>query len=362
IVIQNVATIVMIASALTMYLQVRHFIDAPLGYNPDGIISIAFQFTENKEKDAELFKEELLKLSCVENVSFSAGEPHNRGNNNTFQYEGRTISFQEFVVDSVFMDLFGLKIKKDNGTASYPKHYLNMQAINELGLDENATDYPSVDERQPIAGIVEDFKIGNILTYQHPVRIIVAPLFADQRFIPWDVNIKTTGDRQQALEQVREVFENVYSKELSASVFGLPYLSQQIEEDFEYQERLSMILTIFALIAIMVSMLGLMAMSTYYVRQRSADIAVHKVMGGTSPEVMLKLIRPFMLFVLVAAVLSIPIIYFVMNDWLSQFSYRISIYWWIYAVAALLAIIICFASVVIQCYKAANTNPIYSLK
>ncbi len=361
IVIQNVATIAMIACALTMYLQVRHLIKAPLGYDPEGIISIQFQYTENKQKDAELFKEELLKLSCVENVSFSMGEPHNRGNNNTFTHEGRTISFQEFVVDSVFMNLFGLKLKKDYNSASSFKHYVNTQALYELGLDENATDYPAFGDRIPIAGILEDFKIGNILTYQHPVRIIEARPFVDGTFIPWDVNIKITGDHQQALDQVRNVFEKVYSKEMVDSTFGFPFLTQQIEEDFEYQHRLSTILTIFAMIAIMVSMLGLMAMSTYYVRQRAADIAVHKVMGATTSEVMAKLVRPFMLFVLIAAVLSIPIIYFIMNDWLSQFSYRISIYWWIYAISSLIAIIICFASVMIQCYKAANTNPIKSL-
>lgn len=362
IVIQNVATIVMISCAMVMYLQVRHLIEAPLGYNPEGIISIPFQHTENKQKDAQFFKEELLKLSCVESVSFSAGEPHNRGNNNTFTWNGRTISFQEFVVDSAFMDLFGLKIKKDNKTASEPKHFLNTQAINELGLDENATDYPSFGERRPIAGIVEDFKIGNVLTYQHPVRIIVATLLADSRFNPWDINIKTTGDPQQALEQVKKVFENVYSNDFSDLVFEKPYISQQIEEDFDYQNRLSIILTIFALIAIMISMLGLMAMSTYYVRQRASDIAVHKVMGGSSKEVLTMLVKPFMIYVMIAAAISIPIIYYVMNDWLSQFSYRIIIYWWIYAIASVLAIIICFASVTIQCYKAANTNPINSLK
>ncbi|MDE6786153.1 MAG: FtsX-like permease family protein, partial [Muribaculaceae bacterium] len=178
----------------------------------------------------------------------------------------------------------------------------------------------------------------------------------------WDVNIKTTGDPQQALEQVKKVFENVYSNDFSDLVFEKPYISQQIEADFDYQNRLSIILTIFALIAIMISMLGLMAMSTYYVRQRAADIAVYKVMGGTNKEVLNMLIKPFMMYVIIAAAISIPIIYYVMNDWLSQFSYRISIYWWIYAIASLLAIIICFASVVIQCHKAANTNPINSLK
>lgn len=359
IVVQNVATITMIACALTMYLQVRHLIEAPLGYDPEGIIDLPFQHTENYVSDAQAFKNELLKLPYVEKVSFSCGTPHSRGNNNTMIYEGRTISFQSFVSDSVFFDMLGLKIKKDNNLASDIKHYLNSQALNELGITEESADYYYYEEKPAIAGLIEDFKIGNILTEQHPLRMVVAKPF--ESFVPWNVLIKVNGDQQQALKQVKEVFENIYSKEASEYIFDQPFMTQQIKEDFEQEEKLSTILTIFALIAIMISMLGLIAMSTYYVRQRAADIAVHKVMGGTTSEVMVKLVRPFMLFVFLAAVLSIPIIYFVMNDWLSQFSYRINIYWWIYAASALIAIIICFASVVIQCFKAANTNPINSL-
>ena len=109
-------------------------------------------------------------------------------------------------------------------------------------------------------------------------------------------------------------------------------------------------------------MLGLIAMSSYYIRQRALDIAVHKVMGGTSIEVLLKIILTFMIYVLIAIVVSIPIIYDIMNDWLSQFSYRIGLYWWIYAVAALLNLAVCFVSVVSMCIKAANANPTKSLK
>lgn len=360
IVIQNVATIVMIACAITMYLQVRHLINAPLGYDYENIIGIPFPYTEDIVHDGELFSGELLKLPCVEKVSFTCGEPHSRGNNITYTYNGNTISFQQFVSDSVFMDILGLELKKDNRLASDKKPFINMQAINELGLDEDATDFTFSGSKYPVAGILEDFKIGNVLQDQHPVMVYIQKPFVN--FYPWDVLIKIKGDRQQALEQVREVFEKVYSKELADSTFELPYMSQKIENDFDQQERLSVILTVFALIAIMISMLGLMAMSTYYVRQRSLDIAVHKVMGGTSMEVLSKLVRTFMIYVVIAAVISIPIIYYLMNDWLSQFSYRIDVYWWIYAFAALLAIVVCFISVVSQCSKAANTNPINALK
>lgn len=360
IVVQNVATITMIACAITMYMQVKHLIEAPLGYDPENVIVLPYQFTPDHSSDGKHFKDELLKLSCVDKVSFSCGHPHSRGNNNTVSYEGRTISFQIFVCDTTFMDLLGLKLKRDNHIASQVKHYLNDRSLNELGLKEDADSYPDYDRKVPIAGIVDDFMIGNILTDQHPV--IVGTAIPFENFTPWNVLIKIHGDKEEALRQVRGVFEDIYTSNLSDSVFEMPFLTQQIEDDFDAEHRLSVILTWFALIAIMISMLGLMAMSTYYVRQRAQDIAVHKVMGGTSMEVLTKLVRTFMAYVLVAAVISIPVIYYVMNDWLSQFSYRISVYWWIYVVSALLAVTICFLSVVTQCSRAANTNPINSLK
>lgn len=360
IVIQNIATIVLIACAFTMYLQVRHLINAPLGYDPTGIMDISYQFTGFDSSKAKLFKDELLKLSCVEKVSFSCGQPHDRGNNNTMKLENKTISFQTFRGDSVYLDILKLNLEKEKQSANNSKIYLNHQAINELGITEDAPNFPFYERRLPLDGIVEDFKIGNILTEQHPVVIEIARPFED--FEPWSILIKTRGDEKRAREEVKEVFERVLSNQYSDLAFERPFLSQHLKKDFEQQEQLSTILTIFALIAIMISMLGLMAMSTYYVRQRAADIAVHKVMGGTSMEVLTKLVKTFMIYVVIAAVLSIPIIYYVMNDWLSQFRYRISVYWWIYAASALLAIIICFISVVSQCRKAANTNPINSLK
>lgn len=359
IVIQNVATITMVASAITMYCQVQHLIHAPLGYKTEGIIEIDYNYMYGENKD-ELFKNELLKLPCVEKVSYCAGTPLQGGNNNTMTYEGKTISFQTFIVDSVYMDLFGLKLKKDNNAATPVKTYLDMRAINELGLDENSLDYSYYDQKEQIAGIVEDFHIRTILDDPHPLRITVAKPF--EHFSPWSILIKVKGDQAEALAKVREVFERVYSKEFSDMAFEMPYISQQIEERFDYQKRLSVIIAVFAGIALLISMLGLTAMSTYYVRQRSQDIAVRKVMGGTSMEVLTQLVRKFMLYVVIAAVISIPVIYYVMNDWLSEFSYRISIYWWIYVVSILMALIICFISVVVQCRAAAAANPINSLK
>lgn len=129
IVVQNVATITMVASAITMYCQVRHMIEAPLGYEYDHILNIGYHQGYIGDK-GETLREELLKLPCVEKVSFSQGMPLDRGNNNTMEYDGRTISFQTFTGDSTFIDLLGIKIKRDNHlSGGGRKNYLSVGAI-----------------------------------------------------------------------------------------------------------------------------------------------------------------------------------------------------------------------------------------
>ncbi len=360
IVIQNVATITMVASALTIYCQVRHMIEAPMGYDYDHIINIGYHEGYIKD-DGELLRSELLKLPCVDKVSFTQGTPLDRGNNNTMQYDGRTISFQVFGADSAFIDLLGIKMRRDNHlSAGGRKNYLSVSALEALGIDDSSPDFPYFDQRLATAGVFEDFNIGTILSEKHPLLIFELKPF--ENFTPWNILIKVNGDEAEALAQVKEVFARLFESEYADMWFDKPYIRQQIEERFENERALSVIITIFAAIAVMISMLGLTAMSTYYVRQRAQDIAVRKVMGATGGEVMVRLVRTFMVYVLVAAVIAVPVIYYVMNDWLSQFSYRIGVHWWIYAASALLAIVICFISVVAQCARAANANPVKSLK
>ncbi|MDE6654434.1 MAG: ABC transporter permease [Muribaculaceae bacterium] len=358
IVVQNVATITMVASAITIFCQVRHMIEAPLGYDYDHVICVSYPYGYRDK--GSLLKEELLKQPCVQKVSFCQGTPLDRGNNDTMIFDDRTISFQVFIGDSAYIDLLGIKIKRDNNiTVGKSKNFVSVGAMEALGFEED-TPYLPLRNGLSVSGIFEDFNIGTILTERHPLMIFEGTPF--ENFTPWSILVKVRGDEEEALAQVKGVFAKLFDNEYIDASFDSPFLRQQIERKFESESRLSTIIAIFAAIAVMISMLGLMAMSTYYVRQREHDIAVYKVMGGTSIELLGRLVRTFMLYVVIAAVLSVPLIYYVMNDWLSQFSYRISVYWWIYAVSVLLAIIICLVSVVAQCAIAANANPAKTLK
>lgn len=352
IVIQNVITIVMIASALTMYLQIRHMINAPLGYETENIMYIPNGGTI---ENARLFKQRIEQLPGVEMVSATQGHPLTGGNNNTLVYEGRTISFQTFTADENFMKILGLTLTRDNKTADSDKYYLNRQALDELGLPENAQSYPYYDRMCPVSGIVKDFNINTIIDVQHPIRIVITN---STEMYPWGFLVKVNGDHEKILNSVNEIYKDIFQWENSDL---RPFLTQQIEDRFSSQKNIMKIVAIFAAIAIIISMLGLMAMSTYFVQMRSKEIAIKKVLGCDSGVILRRLVLSFLSYVVIAFFVAIPIIYWFMNDWLSEFSYRISLYWWIYAAAGLTCIVVSLLSVYIQSYNAANGNPVKAL-
>ena len=122
------------------------------------------------------------------------------------------------------------------------------------------------------------------------------------------------------------------------------------------------IVTIVTVIGIIISLLGLLAMSTYFIQQRSLEIAVRKVFGSETKQVWTQLVKTFLIYVVIAFVFAIPVSWYVMNDWLSSYSYRISLNPLIFLAAGLFCLLISFLTVFLQSKKAAERNPIESFR
>ena len=355
IVVQNVMTIVLIACSMTMLLQVRHLVGAPLGYDHDHVLSLP----AGDSAQAASFMEEARKLACVESVSECMGHPLNGGNNNTVTYDnGKTVSFQIMYGDRNFMKLLGLKLIRDNHVDDEENGvFVNRQTLRELGLPLNARYIMLKDERMPVRGVLADFHIRGIMDQQHPVLLFI------QKGIPWawSVLVKVRGDETEAYERVNELYRMTFKHDVS-DLTPTPYLDQCIHEFYRQAIRMSTIVTLFAAIAVVISLLGLVAMSTYFIQQRRKEIAIRKVFGSTSTQIYGRLLRTFLVYVGVAFVVAAPIIRHFMSDWLSNYSYRITLSWWIYALAGLFCLLVSLAAVTLQSYKAANENPAANVK
>lgn len=364
--LQNIITIALIGGSITMLWQYNHLLNAPMGYTYDNIIDIS---TWNGFRDYAQVKEvrnSLLQLPCVDDVALSAGTPLSGGNNNTISYgNDNMVSFQQLIGDSSFFKMLNLRIKRDNHPAELT-YYYNEHAFKELGLSE---DVPSIkfgknkDSENPVAGVFYDFKVRNMLSKPMSVRLMNVKDYdniqgQDWFNFPWDILVKINGNQDIAFETVK----NTVLKITEAPEFEGDYIANNIKKSYAEQGRILRILLIFTGIAIIISTLGLLAMSTYYIQQRQMEVAVRKIFGSTSNEVLLKLVSNFMKIVLIAFVVAIPVIWVVMNHWLSDFDYRIALSPLIFVGAGIISCIISFISVYWQSNRAANTNPIKWLK
>ncbi len=358
IVLQNVATIVMVAAALSIWMQTRHLIHAPMGYDLQHLMvlpSISGDTTK-----VQTFIGEVRKLSCVQSAALSMGWPLQGGNNNTITHEGHPVSLQVMYGDSCFFKTLGLKIAQDNHQADPTQGiWVNRQFLAEMGItaSDRFINEPALNEGPlPINGILEDFKIRTITSDQHPVFVVIG----NRIYNPWHYLVRVKGDEAEALSQVDKVYSKVFQRSI-ADYDSRPFATQKMAGWFVQEQQLSTIVALFALVAILISVLGLVAMSTYFIQQRQREVAVRKVFGSTSTQIRRRLTGMFLMYAVVAFVVAAPLAYWLIGRWMTTFSYRIE--WWPLILAAGgVCLLTSFLAVIVQSQMAATVNPVEHIK
>ena len=355
IVVQNVVAVVMLVSALTIGLQIRHMVSADLGYNTKDILVVdnAFGQTGQIRPLLDKWREE----PCVEEVGQGDGIPLGGTNNWTMEMpDGHWVSFQQIQGDDKYFDILGLKVKQDNHQPN--KWWLNEYAFKQIGIEETATEFQTAQNgTRSIGGIYYDFKIRPLEQDQSAAMIYNRGENPDDDY-PWVLLVKTTGDQAAAKKQVEAACKEVFPDRL----FEAQYIEEMIEDGFADESRVLNIVLIFTLLSILVSALGLFAMSSYYMQQEIRSVSVKKVFGADYSGVLKELVLSFMKMVGIAFVIGVPIAWFIMSRWLSGYGHRINLYWWIFVVAGLIVALIAIASVLYQSIKTARTNPAEALK
>ena len=354
IVVQNVVAVVMLVSALTIGLQIRHMVSADLGYNTKDILVVdnAFGQTGQIRPLLDKWREE----PCVEEVGQGDGIPLGGTNNWTMEMpDGHWVSFQQIQGDDKYFDILGLKVKQDNHQRAW---WLNEYAFKQIGIEETAMEFQSAKNgTRAIGGIYYDFKIRPLEQDQSAAMIYNRGENPDDDY-PWVLLVKTTGDQAAAKKQVEAACKEVFPDRL----FEAQYIEEMIEDGFADESRVLNIVLIFTLLSILVSALGLFAMSSYYMQQEIRSVSVKKVFGADYSGVLKELVLSFMKMVGIAFVIGVPIAWFIMSRWLSGYGHRINLYWWIFLAAGAVVALIAIASVLYQSIKTARTNPAEALK
>jgi len=354
IIVQNVVAVVMLVSALTMGLQIRHMISADLGYNTKDILVVDNAFGQTGQIRPLL--DRLRAEPCVEEVGQGDGIPLGGTNNWTMEMpDGHWVSFQQIQGDDKYFDILGLKVKQDNHQRAW---WLNEYAFKQIGIEETATEFQSAKNgTRQIGGIYYDFKIRPLEADQSAALIYNRGENPDDDY-PWVLLVKTTGDQAAAKKQVEAACKEVFPDRL----FEAQYIEEMIEDGFADESRVLNIVLIFTLLSILVSALGLFAMSSYYMQQEIRSVSVKKVFGADYSGVLKELVLSFMKMVGIAFVIGVPIAWFIMSRWLSGYGHRIDLHWWIFVLAGLAVAFIAAISVLYQSIKTARTNPAEALK
>ena len=353
IVLQNVITVTMLTASLVIWLQLNHLIHAPLGYNTKNLY-----YVDAPQGKSQMIRNKLEKMPFVERIGELNGAAFTSSGFSVMigiMLDGNVVSMFATAMDSTAFNLYGLELLKNNGNNS-DGYYINEAAKRKLALKDDAREMPmGADEKVPLNGIIKEFHNVNVLHEADPYAIQLQDHVENPSFL-----VKTNGDKQAKaafIDMMREL--DVPEEQLEWYVVSM---EEDVAKTFEDQRNTLKIISLFTIIAIIISVMGFVGMSLFFIRQRQKEIGLRKIMGGTSREVTLLMLRTFCAPLLVSFVIAVPISYYIMNDWLSNFSYRISLSPWIFAATCVFSLLVAVLSVGFQIVKTVRTNPVESIK
>lgn len=348
IILQNVITMTMMAATLTILLQMSHLVKAPLGYNTENIFRVSSDNPEvmRNALKSQPFVQEIGSFSGTSlDGNYCSMRPRkDRDNNNILTYLSTW--------DQSFIDIMGIKLLKDNHLSG-DVEYINEELAGKMALKDGDSEVRWGDGSvTQVAGVFSNFHMTNILDPYQPFMITVKDTdeIEDPNFM-----VKTNGDPLTWKKLCDLV------KEVDGSTEDIDWKVQSVDDNIKAslnEEKNTMrIVSIFTGVAVLISILGFIGMSLFFIRQRKKEIGVRRIMGSTTNEVLSLLLTKFCAPLLVSFIFAVPLSWFIMDKWLESFSYRIGLSPWIFIASGAVSLLIAVVSIFFQTLHAAHSNP-----
>lgn len=353
IILQNVITMTMMTATLTILLQMSHLVKAPLGYNTENIYRVS-------SDNPEVLRNALKSQPFIQGIGSFSGTSldgnycsmstrKDKDNNNLLVYLTTW--------DKEFIDIMGINLVKDNHLSGDVK-YINEELAGKLSLGDGESEVTWGDGKvMQVAGIFSNFHMTNILDPYQPFMITVKDTdeIEDPNFM-----VKTNGD-PLAWKKLCDLV-----KEVDGSTEDIDWKVQSIESSVKAsltEEKNTMrVVGIFTGVAVLISILGFIGMSLFFIRQRRKEIGVRRIMGSTTNEVLSLLLTKFCAPLLVSFIFAVPLSWFIMDKWLESFSYRIGLSPWIFIASGAVSLLIAVVSIFFQTLHAAHSNPVDAIR
>ena len=368
IVFQNTVTIVLIAMAILMEVQMRHMMNRPTNMRSEGLYSL--QCWVKEYSDIAPLIDRLEKIPNVNAVGYGRGfaGQMNMGTTVTTP-EGERVNMQLILCDETYFNMLDLQVVEDFGLRTNSV-WMSRTLVEKIALSDSTAHYYTrnmhINGSNPetVGGIYEDIPTRSAASSEP--NQFSAVIIARAEDLIWGngVMIDVSGDYKETEKAILQAYAD-YSEEKNGTYVEpaqngyVKDLNNLLLQPAKMAMRL---LELFMLLSVLISLLGLVAMSTYYSEQSTKSIAVRKVFGSNVRRELWRTVKDYMVLVGIAAIIGIPLAVWFCGRYLDRFAYRIEHYGWIIAVAAVLGMLMAFLSVLWQTLKAARTNPSEALK
>jgi putative ABC transport system permease protein len=369
VVFQFAVSIILIVGTVVVYKQLTYIQNKKLGYDRDQVIVLPE--TSRLGVNETAFRERLLQDRRVVNISTSGYLPAGPTyNNNFFVYareQAEQIKTLRYDVDENYIPTMSMQViagrnfSRNYGTDSTGA-ILNEAAVKALGWNvQNALGQTITRSHNKagtdkisyhVIGIVKDFHFRSLHEQISPLVMVLANYNGTM------IVKAKTKDISGLLADMNKTWNDLKA----SAPLSYSFLDERFKATYEAEQKIALILGISAGLTIFVACLGLFGLATFTAEQRTKEIGVRKVLGATVTSIVALLSKDFLKLVLIANVLALPVAWWIMNQWLQEFAYRIDISWTVFVIAILSAILIALAAVSFHSVKAALTNPVRSLR
>jgi len=352
---QFVVSIALLISVFFIQKQLNFVESKDLGFNKEHLLRIQIPY---KFKHYPALQTEINNLNFIKASSYSFGSPGDIILTMGSGEKDKNMDIETILIDSNFLKTFQIRLLKGHPfySGDFNKACMfNETAIKKLGWEDlkNRKYKMGREGGYNVIGIVNDFNVSSLLKKQEPVCLIYGnfnkPNVLSVRIMP--------GPVHQQLAQIKKVWAS-----FSDDPFTFEFYDAFFNAKYHKEQQLSRSITIIAIIAIILTLIGIMGQVIQTCAYRTKEIGIRKVNGATVPEVVNMLNMDFVKWVAVAFVIAIPIAYYAMHRWLENFAYKTSLSWWIFLLAGLVILFITIATVSWHTFKVARRNPVEALR
>ena len=372
VVFQFMIAITLVCVMLIISDQLNYMQEKDLGFDSHAKIVLPLR-TVAARKIYEPLKRELQNESSIKKVAGADYVPGSEVFGDGFYYPKggnmeTAVDIHRDNIDVGYLELMGIKLlggrhfTENRKSESQNKYILNRTAAKKLGFTPEEiigeminNEWDGQKSSYEIIGVVEDFHQTGLKDEIEPLLFELAETAEDYSFITLDVDTEN-------FQKTIDIIEKKWKSLAENTPFEFTFLDDSIQQQYNDDRKVSSIITSFTLIAMLISCLGLYGLSSYMAERRFKEIGVRKVMGASVKQVVSLMSGEFIKLVLIAFVISVPLSWYTMHQWLTGFAYKTPIDPMIFMTAGSTALFIALITVSFESIKAALTNPVNSLK